>query len=116
MKLYDNNIIYDIYKDETKRDGRHIIITDKYMSVLLCSDKLEGNEPTETEEREAETLINWLSSREILEKIDSGEYGIGELLLIIRVKAAKNKEFLKWWQGYGFKMKVHWFNSGEDIA
>ena len=53
---------------------------------------------------------------EILEKIDSGEYGIGELLLLIRVKAAKNKDFLKWWQVYGFKMKVHWFNSDEDIA
>ena len=116
MKIYEENYIYDIYKDETKRDGRYLIITDKYRTVFLYSDKLEGNEPTEIEEREAETLINWLSSREILEKIDSGEYGIGELLLIIRVKAANNKEFLKWWQWYGFKMKVKWFNSGEDIA
>lgn len=116
MKIYEEDVIYDIYKNETKRDGRHLIITDKYMSVLLCSDKLEGNEPTEKEEREAETIIDWLTSREILERIDSGEYGIVELLLLIRVKAANNKEFLKWWQEYGFKMKVHWFNSGEDIA
>lgn len=116
MKIYEEDVIYDIYKNETKRDGRYLIITDKYMSVLLCSDKLEGNEPTETEEREAKTLIDWLTSREILEKIDSGDYGIGELLLIIRVKSAKNKEFLKWWQQYGFKMRVHWFNSSEDIA
>ena len=116
MKIYKENYLYDIYKDETKRDGRYLIITDKYMTVYLYSDKLEGNEPTETEEREAETLISWLNSREILERIDSGEYGIGELLLLIRVKAAKNRDFLKWWQGYGFKMKVYWFNSGEDIA
>ena len=116
MKIYEDNIIYDIYKDETKREGRYLMITDKYRTVFLYSDKLEGNEPTEIEEREAETLINRLSSREILEKIDSGEYGIGDLLLLIRVKAAKNKDFLKWWQGYKFKMRVHWFNSGEDIA
>ena len=116
MKIYEDNIIYDIYKDETKREGRYLIITDKYMTVYLYSNKLEGNEPTEIEEREAETLVSWLNSREILEKIDSGEYGIGELLLLIRVKAAKNRDFLKWWQGYGFKMRVHWFNSGEDIA
>lgn len=116
MKIYEDNIIYDISKDETKREGRYLLITDKYMTIYLYSDKLEGNEPTEKEEREAETLIDWLSSREILEKIDSGEYGIGELLLLIRVKAAKNKDFLKWWQGYGFKMKVQWFNSGEYIA
>lgn len=116
MKIYDTDTIYDIYKNETKKDGRYLIITDKYMSILLCSDKLEGNEPTEIDEREAKTIIDWLSSREILEKIDSGEYGIGELLLLIRVKAANNKDFLKWWQGYGFKMKIHWFNSGEDIA
>ena len=116
MKIYDNDFIYEIYKDETKREGKHILITDKYMNVFLYSDKLEGNEPTEIEEREAETLIEWLSSREILEKIDSGEYGIGDLLLLIRVKAAKNKEFLKWWQEYGFKMKLHWFNTSEDIA
>ena len=116
MKIYEDNIIYDIYKDETKRDGRYLLITDKYMTIYLYSNKLEGNEPTEKEEREAETLIDWLSSMEILEKIDSGEYGIGELLLLIRAKAAKNKDFLKWWQGYGFKMKLHWFNSGEYIA
>ena len=116
MKIYDEDFIYDIYKDETKREGRYLLITDKYMTIYLYSDKLEGNEPTETEEREAETLINWLNKREILEKIDSGEYGIGELLLFIRVKAAKNRDFLKWWQGYGFKMKIHWFNSSEDIA
>ena len=116
MKIYDTNVIYDIYKDETKREGRYLLIIDKYMQISLYSDKLEGNEPTEKEEREAETLVSWLNSREILEKIDSGEYGIGELLLLIRVKAAKNKDFLKWWQKYGFKMRVHWFNSGYDIA
>ena len=116
MKIYEDDIIYEVYKDETKREGKYLLITDKYMQLCLYSDKLEGNEPTEIEEREAETLINMLNSREILEKIDSGEYGIGELLLLIRVKSAKNKDFLKWWQGYGFKMKLHWFNSGEDIA
>ena len=116
MKIYEENIIYEVYKDETKRDGRYLMIMDKYRTVFLYSNKLEGNEPTEIEEREAKTLIEWLSSREILEKIDSGEYGIGELLLLIRVKATKNKDFLKWWQGYGFKMKLHWFNSGEYIA
>ena len=116
MKIYDTDIIYEVYKDETKRDGRYLIITDKYMNIFLYSDKLEIGEPTEKEEREAETLINWLNSREILERIDSGEYGIGELLLLIRVKAAKDRDFLKWWQGYGFKMKVHWFNTSEDIG
>ena len=116
MKIYEENVIYEVYKDETKREGRYLMITDKYRTIFLYSNKLKGNEPTETEEREAETLINWLSSREILERIDSGEYGIGELLLLIRVKAAKNKDFLKWWQGYGFKMRVHWFNTSEDIA
>ena len=116
MKIYDTNIIYEVYKDETKREGRYLTITDKYMKVFLYSNKLKGNEPTEIEEREAETLINWLNSREILERIDSGEYGIGELLLLIRVKAAKDKDFLKWWREYGFRMKVHWFNSGEYIA
>ena len=116
MKIYEEDIIYEVYKDETKREGRYLTVTDKYMQIFLYSDKLEGNEPTEIEEREAETLINWLSSREILERIDSGEYGIGELLLLIRVKAANNKDFLKWWRSYGFKMKVHWFNTSEDIA
>ena len=116
MKIYEDDYIYDIYKDETKREGKYLLITDKYMTIYLYSDKLEEGEPTEREEREAETLVSWLNSREILEKIDSGEYGIGELLLLIRVKAARNKEFLKWWQGYGFKMRLHWFNSGEYIA
>ena len=116
MKIYEEDYIYDIYKDETKREGRYLLITDKYMNIYLYSNKLEGNEPTEIEEREAETLMNWLSSREILERIDSGEYGIVELLLLIRVKATKDKDFLKWWQEYGFKMKVHWFNTSEDIA
>ena len=116
MKTYETDIIYEVYKDETKREGRYLLITDKYMSIYLYSNKLEVGEPTEKEEREADTLINWLNNREILERIDSGEYGIGELLLLIRVKAANNKDFLKWWKGYGFKMKVHWFNSGEYIA
>ena len=116
MKIYTTDYIYEVYKDETKREGRYLSITDKYMTVYLYSNKLKGNEPTETEEREAETLVSWLNSREILEKIDSGEYGIGELLLLIRVKAAKNKDFLKWGQGYEFTMKLQWFNSGDYIA
>ena len=116
MKIYEEDVIYEVYKDETKREGRYLIIIDKYMTIYLYSNRLEVGEPTEKEEREAETLINWLNSREILERIDSGEYGIGELILFIRVKAAKNRDFLEWWQGYGFKMKVHWFNTSEDIA
>ena len=116
MKIYANDVIYEIYKDETKIEGRYLTITDKYMNIYLYSNKLGVGEPTEKEEREAETLINWLNSREILERIDSGEYGIDELLLLIRVKAANNKDFLKWWQAYGFKMKLYWFNSSEDIA
>ena len=116
MKIYEDDVIYEVYKDETKREGRYLTVTDKYMDIFLYSDKLKGNEPTEIEEREAETLINWLNSREILEKIDSGEYGIGELLLLIRVKAAKDKNFLKWWKGYGFKLKVYWFNTSKYIA
>ena len=116
MKIYEEDVIYEVYKDETKREGRYLTVTDKYMTVFLYSDKLEVGEPTEKEEIEAETLVNWLNSREILERIDSGEYGIGELILFIRVKAAKNRDFLEWWQGYGFKMKVYWFNTSEDIA
>ena len=116
MKIYDTDVIYEVYKDETKREGRYLTVTDKYMTVFLYSDKLEVGEPTEKEEIEAETLVNWLNSMEILKKIDSGEYGIGELLLFIRVKAAKDRDFLEWWREYGFKMKVHWFNTSEDIA
>ena len=116
MKIYEDDVIYEVYKDETKREGRYLTVTDKYMTIYLYSNRLEVGEPTEKEEREAETLVNWLNSMEILEKIDSGEYGIGELLLLIRVKASKDKDFLKWWREYGFKMKVHWFNTSEDIA
>ena len=116
MKIYEDDVIYEVYKDETKREGRYLTVTDKYMTIYLYSNRLEVGEPTEKEEREAKTLVNWLNSMEILERIDSGEYGIGELLLLIRVKAAKNRDFLEWWKGYGFKMKVHWFNTSEDIA
>ena len=40
MKIYEEDVIYEVYKDETKRDGRYLMITDKYMTIFLYSDKL----------------------------------------------------------------------------
>ena len=117
MKIYEEDYIFDSYKDETKRDGRYLAVGDKYMTLFLYSDKIEkGNEPTKRERSEIDTLINWLNKRDVLEWIDSDRFKMEDLYMFIRVKAAKNKEFLKWWHEYGFKVKVYWYNGSKLLS
>lgn len=93
MRIYEEDYIFDAYKDETTVQGRYLAVGDKYITLFLYSDKLEkGNKPTTRERSEIETLINWLNKRDVLEWIDSDRFNITDIYICSY--GQKNKEEL----------------------
>ena len=55
---------------------------------------------------ELKKLIKWLNTQERLEWVASKDFTMSSLYLYIRLKAAHDKDFLKWWQGYAFDINI----------
>ena len=112
MEIYAEDII-DIYVDKNIADIPYFCIEDNYMVLLLYSDKIEkGHELTKRDRSELVTLINWVNKREILEWIDSPDFNMPSLYMFIRAKAAKDEDFLTWWNSFNFKISLFWYNRG----
>ena len=112
MEKYAEDII-DIYVDKNIAGIPYFCIEDNYMVLLLYSDKIEkGHELTNRDRSELVTLINRVNKREILEWIDSPNFNMPSLYIFIRAKAAKDEDFLTWWNSFNFKISLFWYNRG----
>ena len=112
MQIYDNSIKTEIGLDMCG-DGRYFFeVDDKKIYVRLYSNTLFNQHLINNNDREElKTLIKWLNTQERLEWIASKAFTMSCLYLYIRLKAAQDKEFLKWWQAYNFDINIFLYNS-----
>ena len=112
MQIYDN-----ITKTELGLDmcgsGRYFFeVDDRTIYIRLYSEKLFNQHLIDEKDREElKKLIKWLNTQERIEWVASKAFTMSSLYLYIRLKAAQDKDFLKWWQEYAFDINIFLYNS-----
>lgn len=82
-------------------------VKDTNIDIMIYSNKLFNQHLINEKDREElKKLIKWLNTQERLEWIASKAFTMSNIYLYIRLKAAQDKDFLKWWQEYNFNINV----------
>ena len=111
MRIYDNNIKTELGLDMWGSGKYFFEVDDKNIYIRLYSDTLYNKNIIDEKDREElEKLIKWLNTQERLEWVASKAFTMSSLYLYIRLKAAQDKDFLKWWQGYAFDINIFLYN------
>ena len=120
MQIYDNNIKTELGLDMCGSGQYFLEVDDRTIYIRLYSNTLYNKNIIETKDiEELKKLIKWLNTQERLEWVASKSFTMSSLYLYIRLKAAQDKDFLKWWQDYGFKVNVFlyknnkWYRQGK---
>ena len=93
---------------DTIGSGRYYFETeDSNIYIKLYSDTLFNQHLIDNKDREElKKLIKWLNTQERLEWIASKSFNMSDLYLYIRIKAAQDNDFLKWWSEYNFDIDI----------
>ena len=112
MRIYDNDI-QTAFGLDMCGSGRYFFeVDDKKIYIRLDSEKLFNQHIIDEKDREElKKLIKWLNNQERIEWIASKAFTMSSLYLYIRLKAAQDKDFLKWWQEYDFDINIFLYNS-----
>ena len=112
MQIYDNSIKTEFGLDMCGRGQYFFEVDDKNIYIRLYSKKLFNKHLINNKDREElEELIKWLNTQERLEWIASKAFTMSSLYFYIRLKAAQDKDFLKWWQEYAFDMNIFLYSN-----
>ena len=107
MQIYENNIKTELGLDMCGSGRYFFDIDDRNIYIRLYSDTLYNKSILEKKDiEELKKLIKWLNTQERLEWVASKAFTMSSLYLYIRLKAAQDKDFLKWWQEYAFDINI----------
>ena len=108
MKIYDNSINTELGLDMCGSGRYFFEVMDTNIDIILYSNTLFNQHIIDEKDREELTkLIKWLNTQERLEWVASKAFTMSSLYLYIRLKAAQDRDFLKWWQEYAFDMQIY---------
>ena len=111
MKIYDNNIKTEFGLDMCGSGRYFFEVDDRNIYIRLYSDTLYNKNILDEKDREElKKLIKWLNTQERLEWVASKAFTMSSIYLYIRLKAAQDKNFLKWWQEYDFDINIFLYN------
>ena len=107
MQIYDDSIKTELGLDMCGSGQYFFEVDNGDIYVRLYSDTLYNQHTLESKDiEELKKLIKWLNTQERLEWVASKAFKMSDLYLYIRLKAAKDRDFLKWWQAYDFDISI----------
>ena len=111
MQIYDNDAKTELGLDMCGTGQYFFEVDDRTIYIRLYSNTLYNKNKIEDKDKEElKKLIKWLNTQERLEWVASKAFTMSSLYLYIRLKAAQDKDFLEWWQEYGFKVELFLYN------
>ena len=112
MRVYDNSIKTSLGLYMCGSGQYFFEVDNKNIYIRLYSDKLFNQHLLNKEDmEELKKLIKWLNTQERLEWVASKAFTMSSLYLYIRLKAAQDKDSLKWWQEYDFDIAIFLYSS-----
>ena len=107
MKIYDNNINTELGLDMCGSGQYFFEVDNNKIYIRLYSKALYNKSILDEKDREElKKIIKWLNTQERLEWVASKAFTMSDLYIYIRLKAAQDREFLKWWQEYNFDINI----------
>ena len=103
----------DIYKTENIEGVPVYVVENNYIRVQLTSNKIEKNMLRKIgfyDYKHLDTIAKMLTNKDILTLVYSKAFNMSDLYIYIRLKAAQDKDFLRWFKGYGFKINLFRLN------
>lgn len=70
----------------------------------------------EREKKELLKIQEWIDSETMKFLEASDTFNTDSLYMYIRVKAAKDQEFLEWWEAYGITIDNYYYNLDNDYS
>ena len=112
MKIYDTKTKTALGLDMCGSGRYFFEVDDRTIYVGLYTVKLFNQHIIDEKDmEELKKLIKWLNTQERIEWIASKAFTMSSLYLYIRLKAAQDKDFLKWWQEYDFDINIFLYKS-----
>ena len=103
----------DIYKTENI-DGLPVyVVENNYLRVQLTSDKIDRNivrNISKYDYKHLDTIAKLVTNKDILARVYSQGFNVSDFYIVILGKALKDKDFLRWFKGYGFKLNLYKLN------
>ena len=103
----------DIYKTENINGVPVYVVENKYIMVQLTSNRIDSNilrKIGRYDYKHLDTVAKLVTNKDILARVYSQGFNESDFYLVILGKALKDKDFLRWWRSYGFKVNIYRLN------
>lgn len=111
--VFLNKCSTDIYKTENLDGVPVYVVENNYILLQLKSNKIDNNMIRKIgryDYKQLDTIAEMLTNTDILKRVYSEGFNESDLYLIIIEKALKDRDFLRWFRGYGFKVNFFKLN------
>ena len=113
MVLLNKSDYVDIYKTEDINGVPVYVVENIYIRVQLTSNIIDSNMIRKIglyDYKHLDTIAKMLTNKDILERVYSKGFNSSDFYIIILEKALKDKDLMRWWRSYGFKVNIFKLN------
>ena len=113
MVFLNKSDYVDIYKTENIEGVPVYVVEDNYIRIQLTSPNIESNMIRKIghyDYKHLDTLAKLVTNKDILARVYSQGLNASDFYVVILGKALKDKDFLRWWRSYGFKLNLYKLN------
>ena len=99
----------DIYKTENIDGVPVYVVENNYIRIQLKSNKIDRNmfrKIGRYDYKQLDTIAKMVTNKDILNWVYSQGFNNSEFYIVILRKALKDKDFLRWFKGYEFKLNL----------
>ena len=103
----------DIYKTENINGVPVYVIENNYIRLQLTSKNIDNNMIRKIgryDYKHLDTIAQMVTNKDILARVYSKGFNVSDFYIFILKKAAEDKDFLRWFKGYGFKVNLYRLN------
>ena len=103
----------EIYKTENIYGVPVYVVENNYIRVQLTSNRIDRNilrKISRYDYKHLDTIAQMVTNKDILERVYSQGFNDSDFYIVILGKALKDKDFLRWWRSYGFKINLYKLN------
>lgn len=108
--VFLNKGLTDIYKTENINGVPVYVVENNYIMVQLTSNKINSNSIRKIghyDFKHLDTIAKLVTNKDILARVYSQGFNASDFYIVILEKALKDKDFLRWFKGYGFKVNIY---------
>ena len=103
----------DIYKTENIDGVPVYVVEDNYIRVQLTSNRIDRNilrKIGRYDYKHLDTIAKMVTNKDILARVYSQGFNTSDFYIFILKKASEDRDFLRWFKGYGFKIDIFILN------